>query len=231
MNILKLCYNVFRSHIVNVNNSYNGRIPMLRQKIEDTGPMLCLKRYNHSESAKPKLPELLYFPHIFRWLNAKYRLKYLQKMWDPEFSEGAFIYGTTHAICKITDIISRNKPDELKNFVDYRVEKKLSHEMRVILSDQQKQAMKLSPEDIKLLVPMKVIFDTNKNQKRCRILLKTLAMKWCKIGSSLKLVLIVLETEFKRDYTKTFSSEWIISLFNILQCSLISDSPPPRPPK
>ncbi|KAK9736408.1 hypothetical protein QE152_g12507 [Popillia japonica] len=145
-------------------------------------------------------------------------------MWDPDFSEGAFIYGSTHAICKITDIISRNKPNELKNLVEVRAEKKLTHEMRVILTDQQKKAIRLTPDDIKLLVPLKVLFNTDKNQKRCTILLKTLAMKWCEIGSSLKLVLIVLETEFKRDYSKGTSSEWIISLFNVLQCSLINDS-------
>lgn len=208
-----------------MNISSNRRLPLFKNKLEGNGAITCLKRYNHNHSNNPKLPELLYFPHIFRWLNAKYRLKYLQKMWDPDFSEGGFIYGSTHAICKITDIISRNKPDELKNIVDLRVERKLAHEMRVILSEQQKKAMRLTPEDIKLLVPLKVIFDTNKNQKRCSILLKTLAMKWCQIGSSLKLVLIVLETEFKRDYSKGLNSEWIVSLFNILQCSLINDSP------
>lgn len=224
MNILKLCYNVFRNSVITANISCCGRVPVLKSKLETNGAVMCINRYSHNHPNNLKLPELLYFPHIFRWLNAKYRLKYLQRMWDPDFTEGAFIYGTTHAICKITDIISRNKPEELKNLVEVRVERKLVHEMRVILSEQQKKAIRLTPDDIKLLVPLKVIFDTKDNQKRCNILLKILAMKWCQIGSSFKLVLIVLETEFKRDYSRGLNSEWIISLFNILQCSFLNDT-------
>ncbi|XP_071054154.1 uncharacterized protein [Onthophagus taurus] len=226
MHILKLCLprcnvNVLNSRRVFPKLLLDHRRPNLNVCLTSN---FCQKfSQNASGRGKPKLPDLLYVPHVFRWLSAKYRLKYLQKMWDPEFTEGGFIYGTTHAICKITDIISRNKPDELDSLVENHVKEKLKQYMRIGLSEHQKRAIRLQPDDIKLLVPMKVAFDTKQYQKRCNVLLKTLAMKWFTVGNSLKLVLIVIETEFSRDYTKGTDSEWNISTFNILQCTLVNN--------
>lgn len=187
-----------------------------------SSPTVPQNRFAHN-IRNPKLPELLYFPHVFRWLKAKYQLKYLQKVWDPEFSEGGFIYGSTHAICRVTEAISANKPQEFKDLVSQDVAKKLTNDMKRVLTENQRKAIKLTPDDIKLLVPMRVHFDNDMYKKMCRILLKTLAMKWVDVGSSLKLALVVIEAEFLRDYSFGTNSEWCINTFNILQCSILNN--------
>lgn len=174
---------------------------------------------------EPKLPELLYFPHVLRWLKTKLSFKYLQKTWDPEFSEGAFIFGSTHAVCKITDIINRDALQELNSLVTPKVEEQIREELGYKLSTLQKEIIAIHPTDIKLLVPLSVKFDSAGGKKRVKILLKSLSLKWVEYSNSLKLVLVVLETEFQRDYIKYSKSDWIISTFNVIRCSIVTTAP------
>lgn len=150
----------------------------------------------------------------------------LQKSWDPEFSEGPFIYGTTHAICKITEIINEGKYNELNPLVNDRTAVKITDNAINRLTPLQKDMIKLNPEDIKLLVPLYVKFDTENGTKTCSILLKSLSLKWFEYAKNLKLVLIVLETEFQRDYSKPQSSDWTISNFEVAQCAVLTNAPP-----
>lgn len=178
-----------------------------------------------------KFPELLYFPKFFRWLGMKIRLKYLKRVWDPEFSEGAFIYGSTQAICRISEIVHFDKPNELRSLLTDQAEKQLRADMLGKLTHIQRKVILLKPTDIKLLVPIKVQLITDKeNRKLCLVMLKSLSMKWYQENQNLKLVLIVIDTEFTREYTQGNKSEWFVSLFKIVQCALINGSAgPPKP--
>lgn len=172
----------------------------------------------------PKTPELIYVPHILRWLKTKIKFKYLQKTWDPEFSEGAFIYGSTHAICKITEIIHHNKVDELHGLVTMPVRLKLADDI-ARLSRMQRRIIKLRPHDIKILVPLSVTLRSDGIEKKCSINLRILALKWFELPGALRLVLVALQTEFFRDYTPGAVPEWTISTFDILECAMLSETP------
>jgi len=187
----------------------------------------CQRFYSNRPLHVRKFPDLLYFPHIFRWLGNKMKFKYLQNTWDPEFSEGAFIYGSTRAICRITEIINEDRPDQLKGLLTTMAEEKLKLDMEIKLSPLQKEVIKIDQDDIKLLVPMKVQLVNNKSdQKYCAVLLKSLSMKWYEDKNTVKLALIVIETEFRRNYQEEAPAEWIISLFNVVQCMLVGGATP-----
>lgn len=173
----------------------------------------------------PKTPDLIYVPHVLRWLKTKFRLKYLQRAWDPEFSEGAFIYGTTRAVCRITEIIHEDKPEKLDGLLTDSAKIKLEDDIASRLTKMQKQIIKLRPDDIKILVPIAVNLKTEGFTKLCDVSLRSLALKWYEDRGNLKLVLVALQTEFMRDYTHGTNSEWIISVFDILECAMLSESP------
>ncbi|XP_019755251.1 uncharacterized protein LOC109534121 isoform X2 [Dendroctonus ponderosae] len=136
-------------------------------------------RFQHMTHRKlPKTPDLIYVPQIIKWLKNKFKFKVLKNAWDPEFSEGAFIYGTTRAVCKITDIISRDKPQELENLLTFSAKMKLIDYMSTRLSKVQKEIIKLKPDDIKILVPLHVALSKNGNKKNCRVAMRVLGLKW-----------------------------------------------------
>lgn len=176
-----------------------------------------------SSSSVPKTPELIYVPHILRWLKTKLKFKYLQKKWDPDFSEGAFIYGTTTAICKITEIISKNKPDELNGLLTVTAKEKLVEDAKR-LTQLQKMIIRIKPEDIKILVPLSVNLIADGIERKCSVDLRILALKWYEITGSLRLVLVALQSEFFREYSQRAPSEWTISKFDILECVMLSEA-------
>ncbi|CAG9862479.1 unnamed protein product [Phyllotreta striolata] len=178
----------------------------------------------------PKTPDLIYVPHVFRWLKTKVQLKYLQKTWDPEFTEGAFIYGTTRAVCRITEIIHDNRPEELDNLMTSVARQKLKEVMKTRLTKNQKSIIKLRPEDIKILVPIAVHFKSLKSSKKdCTITLRILALKWVRSKAGpMRLVLVALQTEFQRDYSVKINSNWNISAFDILECVVLPTAPSSR---
>ncbi|CAH1107607.1 unnamed protein product [Psylliodes chrysocephalus] len=178
-------------------------------------------------SKTPKTPDLIYIPHVFRWLKTKFQLKYLQKTWDPEFTEGAFIYGTSKAVCRITEIIHNNQPEELEDLMTLSARQKLKEVMKTRLTKTQKAIIKLKPEDIKILVPITVSFKSNKaSQRDCTIAMRVLALKWIKAKTGpMRLVLVAVQTEFQREYKAKENSDWTISSFDILECVVLSTSP------
>lgn len=177
-------------------------------------------------SKLPKTPELIYIPHVYRWLKTKIQFKYLQKIWDPEFTEGAFIYGTSKAVCRITEIIHRNTPEDLDHLLTPSAKVKLKELMKNKLTKLQKNIIKINPEDIKILVPMTIGMKNDKNEKNVKIGMRVLALKWIQPEKgNLKLVLVALQTEFFRDYTKGALPDWTISTFDVLDCVILSQVP------
>lgn len=170
----------------------------------------------------PKTPDLIYVPHVLRWLKTKIRLMYLKKVWDPEFSEGAFIYGTTQAVCKITDIIHKDSPEELRGLLTSTARIKLTDDMSHRITPLQKKIIKLTPDDIKILIPTAVNMRSDGFTKKCNVSLRCLGLKWFEDGPTLRLVLVTVQTEFVRDYTRGALPEWIISIFNVLECGTLS---------
>lgn len=175
-----------------------------------------------SESA-PKTPELVYVPHLLRWLKTKLKFKYLQRKWDPDFSEGAFIYGTTTAICRITEIISKNRLEELDDLLTTSAKEKLVDDAKR-LTQLQRRIIRIKPEDIKILVPLSVNLIADGLEKKCAVDLRILALKWYEITGSLRLVLVALQSEFFREYSQRAPSEWTISKFDILECVMLSEA-------
>lgn len=176
-------------------------------------------------SKLPKTPDLIYIPHIYRWLKTKVQFKYLQKVWDPEFSEGAFIYGTSKAVCRITEIIQDNTLEELDELLTPPARTTLKNTMKTKLTKAQKSIIKIMPEDIKILVPMKIAMKNDRNEKNVKISMRVLALKWIRPDAgNFKLVLVALQTEFFRDYTKGASPDWMISAFDILDCVVLSQT-------
>lgn len=177
-------------------------------------------------SRMPKTPDLIYIPHVYRWLKTKIQFKYLQKMWDSDFTEGAFIYGSSKAVCRITEIIHENKPEDLEELLTPTAKIKLKEVMKNRLTKLQKNVIKINPEDIKILVPMKIEMKNDKIGKNVKIGMRVLALKWIRpdVGNY-KLVLVALQTDFFRDYSKGALPEWTISAFDVLDCVVLSQVP------
>lgn len=148
-------------------------------------------------------------------------------MWDPEFSEGAFIYGSSKAVCRITEIIHENKPEDLGDLLTPTARIKLKEIMKTKLTKLQKNIIKINPEDIKILVPMTIALTNDKNEKHVKVGMRVLALKWIQpdVGN-FKLVLVALQTEFYRDYYNGAVPEWIISSFDVLDCVVLSQVTP-----
>lgn len=177
-------------------------------------------------SKLPKTPELIYIPHVYRWLKTKVQFKYLQKMWDPDFTEGAFIYGTSKAVCRITEIIHENTPEDLEELLTPSARIKLKELIKNKLTKLQKSIIKINPEDIKILVPITIGMKNNKGDKNVKIGMRVLGLKWIQPDTgSFKLVLVALQTEFFRDYSQGAPPEWIISSFEVLDCVVLSQAP------
>lgn len=176
-------------------------------------------------SNRPKTPDLIYFPKISRWLANKVRLMLLKRFWDPDFSEGAFIYGTTRAICKITDIIHNDNPEALQDLVTMSIQINLIDEMSSRLTSLQKHIIKLEPPDIKMLILNNVKMKRDGLQRTCCIGMRVLALKWhTQTSGILNLALITLQTEFTRDYSVGVAPNWTISGFDILDCTLLAEA-------
>lgn len=176
-------------------------------------------------SKMPKTPDLIYIPHIYRWLKTKLQFKYLQKIWDPDFTEGAFIYGSSKAVCKITEIIHENRAEELDELVTPTARLKVKELMKNKLTKLQKSVIKINPEDIKILVPMNIEMKNDKIEKNVKIGMRVLALKWIRSETgNFKLVLVALQSDFFRDYTKS-APDWTISGFEVLDCVILSQVP------
>ncbi|XP_066245917.1 uncharacterized protein [Euwallacea similis] len=184
------------------------------------------RRFHHVPHKKlPKTPDLIYVPQIMKWLKNKFKFKLLKNTWDPEFSEGAFIYGTTRAVCKITEIISRDQPQDLENLLTFSAKLKLVNHMAIRLTEVQKGIITLQPDDIKILVPLDVALNKDGNKKNCKISMNVLGLKWHEDSNALKLVLVALQTEFLRDYSNGYkNSEWTISAFDVLECGILAQN-------
>lgn len=176
-----------------------------------------------SSKSVPKTPELIYVPHILRWLKTKLKFKYLQKKWDPDFSEGAFIYGTSTAICRITEIISNNNVEELDGLLTTNAKEKLIEDAKR-LTQFQRTIIRIRPDDIKILVPLSVNLIADGLERKCSVDLRILALKWYEITGSLRLVLVALQSEFFREYSNRSPPEWTISRFDILECVMLSEA-------
>lgn len=140
---------------------------------------------------------------------------------SPFLLAGAFIYGSQRALCRITEIINEQKTDELENLVKPNVRNYIELLIqKKKLTKLQLEMIRLKPEDIKLLIPLRVRFERAAevsgmggemgdvgggssrmtNEILCKIFLKSLAMKWFKYQDNFKLVLVVIESEFERKY-------------------------------
>lgn len=181
---------------------------------------------NRNLSKIPKTPDLIYIPHVYRWVKNKIKFKYLQTIWDPEFTEGAFIYGTSKAVCRVTEIIHENTLKDLDELLTQPARAKLKELVRNKLTKRQRSIIKINPEDIKILVPMVVGITNNNNEKNVKIGMRILALKWIRSDTGdFKLVLVALQTEFFRDYTKGSAPEWTINAFDVLDCVVLSQVP------
>lgn len=188
---------------------------------------------NNRPCDTPKLPELFYIPKVTNWLKTKMKLRYLKQRFDPDFTEGAFIYGSQIALCRITEIINERQFDDLDNLVTSNVKAYVKNLIDTKkLTSLQIDMIRLRPDDIKLMVPLKVKFERTgdnypasqtSNQILCKIMLKSLSMKWYKYNDNLKLILIVIESEFQRKFD-SFGKEhdWIIGQFEVKQCSMLT---------
>lgn len=202
-------------------------LPKIQNPAVISSLVIFQRRCHHTARRKlPKTPDLIYVPQIMKWLKNKFKFKLLKSSWDPEFSEGAFIYGTTRAVCKITDIINKDKPQDLENLLTFSAKIKLIDYMTTRLTKVQKEIITLKPEDIKILVPLHVALVQNGNKKNCRVAMRVLGLKWHEQSHTLKLVLVAIQTEFLRDYTHGHkNSEWTISAFDILECGMLTQIP------
>lgn len=206
-------------------NIYNFTQAILRTNLKQNLTVFPKRLLQNGKSKNLKTPELIYVPQIMRWIRTKIGFRLLKRTWDPDFSEGAFIYGSTQAICRISRIVADDDPeDELKKLVTPRLKRRLLLDIRIHLSDLQKQLLSLSPSDIKLLIPLEVRMRTVQERKICLIALRALAVKWQEIQKANRLAIVALQTEFVRDYTDANNSEWTVSVYDILECGLAGDA-------
>ncbi|KAL3288294.1 hypothetical protein HHI36_002742 [Cryptolaemus montrouzieri] len=181
---------------------------------------------NHRRTQIPKTPDLIYFPHVMRWLKTKLRFKYLKRTWDPTFSEGAFIYGSTHAVCRITEIINNNRMEELEGLLTAKAKIKLVEDISTKLTRTQREIIRISPRDIKILVPMSVNLKNDGLEKHCKISMRVLALKWHPQRTGFhRLVLVALQSEFMKDYLNGIDQDWNISGFDVMECTVLTEVP------
>ncbi|XP_049817376.1 uncharacterized protein LOC126264277 [Aethina tumida] len=175
------------------------------------------------QECTPKTPDLVFVPRLFNWIANKLKLKYLQKMWDKDFTEGAFIYGTSKAVCRITEIIHCNNPKELDGLVTDNAKLKMYTIIHTKLTPKQRDIIQLKTSDIKVLIPLSVKLISSNGEKKCNIKLRVLALKWYKqVNGIMSLVLVGVESEFLRDYNDEYPN-WLISDFHVLDCTMINE--------
>ncbi|CAH1966856.1 unnamed protein product [Acanthoscelides obtectus] len=225
----KLIANIIRKELPKLSSKPNHVIRFIRSnqnKRLNGQPKRLHPNFRKYNTRLPKTPDLIYIPHVMRWLKTKFQFKYLQKKWDPDFTEGAFIYGSTKAVCRITEIIADDKPEQLDELLTTAARIKLELDMRTRLTKGQRAIIRLKPEDIKILVPMTVSMSSDERQKDCKVLMRVLALKWIQQpNGALRLVLVALQTEFLRNYNEGASQDWTISAFDIMECAVLSQAP------
>ena len=59
------------------------------------------------------LPSLIYRPNIMRWFQVKYQFHLLTRNWDPNCTEGSFIFGATQAICRVTEVLAAKANNDI----------------------------------------------------------------------------------------------------------------------
>lgn len=194
------------------------------KKISD----VLITRNIHSNRRQqfPRTPDLIYFPDVLRWMKTKIKFKYLRRVWDPTFSEGAFIYGSTQAVCRITEIINSNRVVEFEGLLTSPARIKLIEDMTKKMTRTQREIIRIYPRDIKILVPMSVELKKNGLEKECKIVMRVLALKWFPQRSGyLRLVLVALQSEFSKDYTHGINQDWNISGFDVMECTVLTETP------
>ncbi|XP_045461715.1 uncharacterized protein LOC123671740 [Harmonia axyridis] len=217
---------IHKSQTSNIRNTLNPSL-LTCMKFKNT-PSLTISRKIHltRSISVPRTPDLIYFPDVLRWLKTKVKFKYLRNVWDPSFSEGAFIYGSTHAICRITEIINNNKVAEFEGLLTAPARIKLIEDMTKKLTRTQREIIRLHPRDIKILVPMSVDLSKTGLGKECKVLMRVLALKWFPQRSGyLRLVLVALQSEFTKDYTHGIDQDWNISSFDVMECTVLTETP------
>ncbi|CAH2107419.1 unnamed protein product [Euphydryas editha] len=107
---------------------------------------------------KKRIPKLILLQNPFTWIMIKIDFSILRRIWDPEFQEREFKFGTRQAISRVTQLISGGHYNELNGLLTKAARVSLVRELDRNWTEKQRSLIALKRDDIQISSPRKVYF-------------------------------------------------------------------------
>ncbi|KAJ0179946.1 hypothetical protein K1T71_004537 [Dendrolimus kikuchii] len=170
---------------------------------------------------KRRVPKLILLQNPFTWLMIKIDFTVLKNIWDSDFEEKEFKYGTRQAISRVTHLISSGQLSELNGLLTKAARLSLIKELDRNWSEKQRNLLALKHEDIQISSPRKVYFIKIAEKKFCDVDMAFLALKWAPINSIDALIFAEVFARFHREYTPHCIPEWTIAYFKVTRFEVL----------
>ncbi|XP_045446560.1 m-AAA protease-interacting protein 1, mitochondrial-like [Melitaea cinxia] len=173
---------------------------------------------------KKRIPKLILLQNPFTWIMIKIDFGILRRVWDPEFQEREFKFGTRQAISRVTQLISGGNFNELNGLLTKAARVSLVRELDRNWTEKQRSLIALKRDDIQISSPRKVYFIKIGDKKFCDVDMAFLALKWATINSIEMLLFAEIFARFHREYTPHSIPEWTIAFFKVTRFEVLRRS-------
>ncbi|XP_047527308.1 m-AAA protease-interacting protein 1, mitochondrial-like [Vanessa atalanta] len=170
---------------------------------------------------KKRIPKLILLQNPFTWVMIKIDFCVLRRVWDPEFQEKEFKFGTRQAISRVTQVISQGQYGDLNGLLTKAARSSLVRELDRNWSEKQRSLIALKRDDIQISSPRKVYFIKIGDKRFCDIDMAFLALKWAPINSIEALLFAEIFARFHREYTPHSIPEWTIAYFKVTRFEIL----------
>ncbi|CAH0727763.1 unnamed protein product, partial [Brenthis ino] len=174
-----------------------------------------------AKKRKKRIPNLILVQNPFTWLMNKIDFGVLKYVWDPDFQEKEFKFGTKQAISRVTQVISHGQYSELNGLLTKAARLSLLRELDRNWGIKQRALLALKHEDIQISSPRKVYFIRIGDKKFCDVDMAFLALKWTPINSIESLLFTEIFARFHREYTPHCIPEWTIAYFKVTRFEVL----------
>ncbi|XP_052738614.1 m-AAA protease-interacting protein 1, mitochondrial [Bicyclus anynana] len=201
----------------NLNNDVNIRNPRQFDFLNYFSRTCSIYNRDDWPKKKPKrrIPKLILVQNPFTWLMTKVDFCVLRHVWDPEFKEKEFKFGSKQAIARVTEAISGGQFHELNGLLTKAARLSLLRDIERNWSDKQRELLALNRNDIQISSPRKVYFIKIADKKFCDVDMAFLALKWTPINNVDVLLFTEIFARFHREYTPHCIPEWTIAYFKV----------------
>ncbi|XP_050342320.1 m-AAA protease-interacting protein 1, mitochondrial-like isoform X2 [Nymphalis io] len=173
------------------------------------------------KKGKKRIPKLILLQNPFTWIMIKIDFSVLRRVWDPEFQENEFKFGTRQAISRVTQVISEGQYGELNGLLTKAARSSLVRELDRNWSEKQRSLIALKSDDIQISSPRKVYFIKIGDKRFCDVDMAFLALKWAPINSIEALLFAEIFARFHREYTPHCIPEWTIAYFKVTRFEIL----------